>query len=284
MGKYRIGLFYSLVRGDEKLLIDAAKKLDVQLELINIDNLILKKDVFKPKFDIALLRSVSSTKEKYVAFFLESLGIKTVNSFKIIQNCDDKFFTSILLEKKGVAQPKFGLAFSLNEAKKLIEKLGGYPVVIKPTTGSWGRMLAKVNDEDALEAIFEHKQYLNSPSQKALYIQKFIEKGGRDIRAFVFDGEVICAIYRNSHHWITNTARGGIATNCQVNQELKKICFKASEAIGHGILAMDIFESQEGYLVNEVNHTMEFKNSEKPTGVSISSKIISYCLKKIKND
>ena len=281
MRKYKIGLFYNIIRGDEKLLIEAANKLNVSLDLINVDNLILKKDVFEAKFDIALLRSVSSTKEKYVAFFLESLGIKTVNSFKIIQNCDDKFFTSILLEKKGVPQPKFGLAFSLDEAKKLIEKLGGYPVVIKPTTGSWGRMLAKVNDEDALEAIFEHKQYLSSPFQKALYIQKFIEKGGRDIRAFVFDGEVICAIYRNSHHWITNTARGGVASKCEINPKLKEICFKASEAIGHGILAMDVFETKEGYLINEVNHTMEFKNSEKPTGVSISSAIINYCLKKI---
>jgi len=282
MKKYKIGLFYTLIRGDEKLLIDAAKKLNVDLELINIDNLILKRDAFKFNFDIALLRSVSSTKEKYVAFFLESLGIKTINSLKVIQNCDDKFFTSTILEKKGVNQPKFGLVFSLNEAKKLIENIGGYPVVIKPTTGSWGRMLAKINDEDALEAIFEHKQYLSSPYQKALYIQKFIEKDGRDIRAFVFDGEVICAIYRNSNHWITNTARGGIASNCEVNKELKKICYKASEAIGHGILAMDVFEGKDGYLINEVNHTMEFKNSEKPTGVSISSVIINYCLKKIK--
>ncbi|MEK7177934.1 MAG: RimK family alpha-L-glutamate ligase, partial [Patescibacteria group bacterium] len=149
--------------------------------------------------------------------------------------------------------------------------------------GSWGRLLAKVNDIDALEAILEHKDVLGSPQQKSFYIQQYVKKPGRDIRSFVIDGKTICAIYRDSPHWITNTARGGVASNCPVTKEISDISRKASNAVGGGILSMDIFETDDGMQINEINHTTEFKNSEKPTGVSISGAIVDHCIKVARN-
>jgi len=175
------------------------------------------------------------------------------------------------------------MVFNADQAQQAIKQIGGFPTVIKPPLGSWGRLLAKVNDIDALETILEHKDVLGSPHQKSFYIQKYIKKPGRDIRSFVIDGVTICAIYRDSPHWITNTARGGVATNCPVTKELSKISKKASDAVGGGILSMDVFETEEGLQINEINHTTEFKNSEKPTGVSISGAIIDYCIKTAKN-
>jgi len=202
-----------------------------------------------------------------------------INSSRISRLCEDKFLTSLCLQKAGIRTPKFALAFNLEGAEKAIEELGGYPVVIKPVLGSWGRLLAKINDRDALEAILEHKEVLGSPHQKPLYIQEYVKKPGRDIRMFIVGREPLCAIYRESEHWITNTARGARARNCPLNDELVKICEQLVVAIGPGLLAVDIFETEDGLAVNEVNHTMEFRNSEEPTGLSISGAIVNYCLK-----
>jgi [lysine-biosynthesis-protein LysW]---L-2-aminoadipate ligase len=153
----------------------------------------------------------------------------------------------------------------------------GYPVVLKPAIGSWGRMLAKVNDREAAEALLEHKQLLGSFHHSTFYLQEYIEKAGRDIRAFVVGGETIAAIYRSSEHWITNTARGGQATNCPVSLELDDICRRAARAIGGGILAVDLFEDpNRGLLVNEINATMEFRNSIDTTGVDIPGRVVDY--------
>jgi [lysine-biosynthesis-protein LysW]--L-2-aminoadipate ligase len=155
----------------------------------------------------------------------------------------------------------------------------GYPVVLKPVVGSWGRLLSKINDRDAAEAILEHKETLGSYQHSVFYIQEYIQKPGRDIRAFVVGDQTICAIYRSSAHWITNTARGGSGENCPVTPELNEICSAAARAVGGGVLAVDVFEDpQRGYLVNEINHTMEFHTLAPTTHVDIAAIIVDYTI------
>ena len=154
----------------------------------------------------------------------------------------------------------------------------GYPVVLKPSVGSWGRLLSKVNDRDSAEAILEHKAVLGSYHHSIFYIQKYVEKKGKDIRSFVIGDKCIAAIYRTSPHWITNTARGGVATNCPVTDELNDISVRAAKAVGGGIVAIDVFETERGLMVNEVNYTMEYKNSITTTGVNIPQKMVEYIL------
>jgi [lysine-biosynthesis-protein LysW]--L-2-aminoadipate ligase len=170
------------------------------------------------------------------------------------------------------------IAFTPESALKTIEEMG-YPVILKPAIGSWGRLLSKVNDRDAAEAILEHKEILGSYHHSIYYIQEYIQKPKRDIRAFVVGNETIAAIYRASDHWITNTARGGEATNCPVTPELNALCAAASNAVGGGITGVDVLEDPDrGYLINEVNYTIEFRNSIATTGVDIPNKIIDYVL------
>jgi [lysine-biosynthesis-protein LysW]--L-2-aminoadipate ligase len=272
-----LAILHSTIRKEEKMITEAAHQRNVRVHLIDIRKEIFNPLSYRADYDIALERSLSTVKGTYAATFLESLGLRVVNSLEVTRNCMDKFTTSLLLKRAGIPTPKFALAFSLPQAVQAVEELGGFPVVIKPPLGSWGRLLSKVNDLDALEAVLEHKEVLGTPPQKAFYIQEFVPKQGRDIRAFVVGGETICSIYRESPHWISNTARGAVARNCPVNDELRTICGRASKAVGGGLLAVDLFENQKGYLVNEINHTMEFRNSEEPTGVSISSAIVDYC-------
>jgi [lysine-biosynthesis-protein LysW]--L-2-aminoadipate ligase len=167
------------------------------------------------------------------------------------------------------------VAHTPEAALQAIERLG-YPVVLKPAVGSWGRLLSKINDRDAAEAILEHKETLGSYHHSIFYIQEYVEKHGRDIRSFVVGDETICAIYRTSPHWITNTARGGTATNCPVTAEVNEISVRAAKAVGGGVVAIDLFETPDGLMVNEVNYTMEFRNSIDTTGVNIPAKVVDY--------
>ncbi len=89
-------------------------------------------------------------------------------------------------------------------------------------------MLSKVNDREAAESILEHKAILGSYHHSIFYVQKYVEKRGRDIRSFVVGDECIAAIYRTSKHWITNTALGGVATGCPVTDELGDISLRAA--------------------------------------------------------
>jgi [lysine-biosynthesis-protein LysW]--L-2-aminoadipate ligase len=146
----------------------------------------------------------------------------------------------------------------------------GYPVVLKPVVGSWGRLVARLNDRDAAEAVLEHREVLGSYQHQVYYLQEYIEKPGRDIRAYVIGGTTVAAAYRSSPHWITNTARGGQGSNCPVTPELDAICAAAAQAVGGGVLAIDVLEDpHRGFLVNEVNHTMEFHSSTPATGIDI---------------
>ncbi len=275
----RIALLHSTIRKEEKLIIESAERRKVDVKLVDIRKEIFNPFDFRIDFDIALERSVSTVKGDYAVAFLEFCGVPVLNNSRIARVCEDKFLTSLVLSKAGIPTPNFALVFDLEKAEEAVESLGGFPVVIKPAFGSWGRLLAKINDKDSLEAVFEHRDVLGNPQHKALYIQEYIKKPGRDIRAFVIGKEAVCAVYRESEHWITNTARGARTRNCPLTSEVVDVCEKTAEAIGEGLLAIDIFETSEGLKVNEVNHTMEFRNSEEPTRVSISGAIVDYCLK-----
>jgi [lysine-biosynthesis-protein LysW]--L-2-aminoadipate ligase len=161
----------------------------------------------------------------------------------------------------------------------------GYPVVLKPITGSWGRLLARINDRDAAEAVIEHQETLGSYQHHVHYMQEHIAKPQRDIRAFVVGDRTICAIYRTSEHWVTNTARGAVASNCPVTPDLDSLCVRAAQAVGGGILAIDVLEDPQcGLLINEINATMEFRNSIAPTGVDIPNVMLDYILSGVREE
>jgi len=273
----KVGLLHSLIRKEEKFLIEEInKRRNVELEMI--DDRKLRFQLGKRKYedvDLILERSINHSRAHHSIRLFESMGIKCLNSFDVATICGDKLLTSIALEEHGIPQPEVRVAFTENSAIESIEEMG-YPVVLKPAVGSWGRLLSKINDRDAAEAILEHKTVLGTYHHSIFYIQKYVEKKGRDIRSFVVGDECIAAIYRNSEHWITNTARGAKTSNCPITPEIFELSVQAAKAVGGGIVAIDLFESENGLQVNEVNYTMEFKNSIDVTGVNIPGKMIDY--------
>lgn len=230
------------------------------------------------QYDAILERSISYTNGLYACRILNSWNIPTVNTAAVAEACGDKLITTALLAKAGVPQPDSRVAFTPESALETIEAMG-YPVVLKPVVGSWGRLLAKVNDREAAEAVLEHKAVLGSVQHSVFYIQEYIKKPGRDIRAVVVGDKVITAIYRKSAHWITNTARGGEGELCPVTPELEEISLNAARALGGGVLAVDVIEHPErGMLVNEVNHTMEFHTVQPLSGIDIADTIVGYAV------
>lgn len=282
--RLRIGVLYSRVRVEEKWIFGTLEKRGIDYE--RLDDRVISFDLENPgpwlEFDAVLERSISYTSGLYALRLLNAFGIPTVNTAAVAEACGDKITTSALLAREGLPQPRNMVAFTPESALEAIERFG-YPVVLKPAVGSWGRLLAKVNDRDAAEAVLEHKSILGSVQHSVFYIQEFIKKPGRDIRAIVVGDRVLTAIYRKSEHWITNTARGGAGELCPITPEIESLCLKAAAAMGGGVLAVDLVEHPErGLLVNEVNHTMEFHTAQPVSGVDIADEIVNYVIKAAK--
>ncbi len=277
----RLAMIVSRVRTEEKLLLEAFRRAGVEPELIADDEIVFDLTAFDSswsQYDVVLSRSLSASRGLYTTRVLNTFGVRTINSYETSPMCADKVLTTIALAAAGIPQPKARLAFYPESALQAIEALG-YPAVLKPAFGSWGRLLAKVNDRESAEAILEHRQTLGNFIQHIYYAQAYVEKShSRDIRAFVVGDRTVCTIYRTSSHWITNTARGSTASACPVTPGLDELCRRTATAVGGGILAIDLFEVNDGFVVNEVNHTMEFRNSIEPTGVDISAEVASYVL------
>lgn len=275
----KLGIIYSRLRKEEKLLFLEAKKQNIDLIKIQDNDLILDLNNNQPNMDVILERSAYHSRIIPTLSILENQGIKTVNSLESTNICDNKLLTSVSLAKNIIPTPQIKIAFTEEKALEAAEELG-YPVVIKPVSGSWGRLLAKINDREAAEAIFEHKKVLGSCDHSIFYIQEFINKNQRDIRSFVVGNQTIAAIYRESEHWITNTARGGLTSRCRVTDEINNLSLQAARAVKGEIVAIDLLETKHGtLLVNEINSTMEFKNSIDVTGVNIPGEIINYLKK-----
>ena len=275
----KIAVLCSRIRVEEKLIFAEFEKRGIAFERLNDQELVFDLNNGHYPYDVVLERSIEHNSALYTLKILNDAGVPTVNTYQVADTCGDKFKTTQALIKAGVPTPRTQLAFTPEAAVQAIEELG-YPAVLKPCIGSWGRLIAKVNDREAAEAILEHKAILGSYHHSVFYIQEYIQKrADRDIRAFVVGGECIGAIYRSSEHWITNTARGGKATNCPVTPALADICVGAAAAVGGGVVAIDVLEDNDGrLLVNEVNYTMEFRNSIDTTGVNIPGLIVEYTL------
>jgi [lysine-biosynthesis-protein LysW]---L-2-aminoadipate ligase len=275
----RIGFLYTRLRVEEKYLLEELEgRPEVKVTRIPDGEVFFDITQKPTEVDVLFERSISYSRGLYISRIFEAHGIPVINSSLVAERCGDKYVTSQLLVQNGIPTPRVVMAFDEASALGAIEAVG-YPCVLKPVVGSWGRLLAKVDNRYSAESFIEHKASLGINHQ-IFYVQEYINKPGRDIRAFVIGDEPICAIYRSSESWITNTARGAVATNCPVTDEMADLCQRAARAVGGGLLALDLFETENGFTINEINHTMEFRNSIATTGVNIPQKMVDYLIAK----
>ena len=271
-------ILYDQLRWEEKSLIEAAQKKDIKLEVINCreNSIELDQDKSNYRDDVILQRCVSYYNNLHSTAAFEGLGAQVINSLHTAIMCGNKLFTHMELSKSDIAIPKAFCAFSNQSAMSILNK-NGYPKVIKPVVGSWGRMIALLKDKEAAEAVIEDREHMY-PLYHVFYLEEFVKRPPRDIRSIVVGDRVVAAIYRYSgdNEWKTNMALGGKAEACKVTSEMEELCLKAAKTMNGEILGVDLMESDNGLLVHEVNNTTEFKNTVRVTGVDIPSLIIEH--------
>ena len=272
-----ITALYDTIRLEEKLLIESAKKNEINLEMVDCKKLSVDLNE-KKSFDSPVLqRCVSYYRNIHSTAAIEGQGVRVVNCLNTGIFAGNKLFTHMLLQKSGVPTPNATVAFSKEAAMKALDR-NGFPKIIKPTVGSWGRMVSKINDMDSAEGIIEGREAMY-PIHQVHFLEEFVERPPRDIRAIVIGDTVPAAIYRNSGdgNWKTNTHLGGSAETCKITNELEEICLKAKNAVQGEIVGVDLMESNEkGLVVHEINNTTEFRNVVRVTGVDIPKLMLEY--------
>jgi len=283
-----IGLVYDRIRWDEKALIRSAAKARIDLKLVDIKKTCIdtlsNPAKLKEKFgDTVLQRCVSYFRGLHVTAVLENSGLQVINPFNVSLVCGNKLFLTLTLCRAAIPVPKTLTAFTEEGVFEALEKLG-YPAVIKPVVGSWGRLIALIKDKESAQAIVESREQMRNSLLQIYYIQEYVQRPPRDIRILVVGEEVIAASYRYSpkDDWRTNVARGGTSEPCPITEQIEEIALKTAEAIGGGILAVDCMESPRGILVHEVNSTVEFRGLYSATKVDIPGKIINYVIEAMK--
>ncbi len=282
-----IGFFSGRVRVEEKLLLEAYAKRGVEVQRFTERNMTLRLDRLADDPRWSGAGAIRVFHDRGLAFgtagplleALEASGVTCVNRAEVVATSGDKFRTSLALARAGVPQPETYWCTSAEDALRILDETLGYPAVLKPQVGSWGRLVARLDTRAAAEAVLESREVLGSFHHRTHYLQRMIAKPGRDLRVFVVGNEPIAAIYRTSDHWLTNTALGATTSACSVEGEVGELALRAAQAVGGGILAVDLVEDPErGLLVLEVNHSGEFRNSIEPTGVNIPGRMVDFVL------
>ncbi len=284
-----LGLLCTMFTPENMALKNAAQTLGIEMKVIRDEQQFyaLKGDALFQNLDAMLARSSSFTRSVYLSKLAEEAGVHVVNSSSAQQLCGDKALTSSFLMQKNISTPKVLLAFSPASALQAIEAVG-YPCVIKPPVGSWGRMVCKVNDKHAAEAVISLKDTLGHYTDKVYYVQEFVDKPQRDIRVFTVGEEVVFSIYRKASgsdegngSFITNLNHGGTAQEFTLTSEMQELVQATIHALGAGIYGIDLIEYPDGHVgVLEVNHAPEFSKSSGPKLASVAEKIVKFAVKK----
>ena len=278
----RVGVLYSRIRRDEKLLLNALRERGHDVEKIDVRDHrfgLAETTAAVEDLDIVIDRCLSTSRSLYATQFIERYGVPVVNAPETADVCADKAKNSLALAAADVPTPDTEVAFTTDAAMEAIESFG-YPCVLKPVVGSWGRLMAKIDSKSAAEAILEHKATLGHYEHKVFYVQEFVDKPGRDIRVLAADGEPIAAMTRTADHWLTNAAKGGETAAFELDKTATALVERASAAVGGGLLGVDLMEvggTDSGrYTVHEVNHTVEFKALTEATDVDVPARIVDW--------
>lgn len=277
----RLGVLVSHLREEEKLILAAAARRGIETQVLNDRSLALDlSGSDAPGVDLVLDRCVAHTRGGYALRAFESWGVPTLNSSTAVTICDDKVAMSLAFARAGVPTLRTAMAFTVESALEIGERFG-YPLVVKPVAGSWGRLLARANSPATLRTILEQKRSMGGHQHGVYYLQEYIEKPGRDIRAFYVGGEVLAASYRNAEHWVTNVARGAVSSACPLTEDIVAISRAAAEAVGAEIAGVDLVETPDGLKVIEINSGAEFKGLKSTTSIPVAEVIVDYAVRKM---
>ena len=279
-----VSIICDKVRFEEKTLYEKTQSKGIKSKIVDAKTLTIGTYSKTKDFllgDVILQRSVSYYRGLYLTACLEFLGFKVINRFEVGQICGNKLITSIKLAQNKIPSPKTQFAFSAESALESIKKTG-FPVVLKPIVGSWGRGIYPLRDAETASMIVEMREEDDSPLSRIYYIQEMVDRPPRDIRCIVIGDQAVTAIYRYSSQseWRTNVARGGNVELAPITKEMEDLALRAAKAVGGGILGVDMMEDKNrGLVVHEVNNTVEFRGAASVSKADIPNEMIDYAIK-----
>ena len=282
----KICIVFDRLRTEEKLLQKNAEELGYETSMIDAKITSFDTDSKPENFefgDVVLERCVSYYRGLHFTACLEFMDVPVINKFNVANTCGNKMITSMLLKKSNIPTPKTYFSFSAETALENFENIG-YPLVIKPIIGSWGRSVMPIKDKDTAEAVIENRQVTDGPQDRIYYLQEMIDRPPRDIRVITVGDQAVSAMYRKSSGGFkTNIALGADPELCEITKEIEDLCERTSRAVGGGILGIDLMEDKErGLVVHEVNNTVEFKGLVKVSKRNIPKEMIDYAVRNIK--
>jgi ribosomal protein S6--L-glutamate ligase len=187
----------------------------------------------------------------------------------------DKRLSQRLFSSAGLPVPTTLALYRVEELLSGIEKLGGFPVVLKQASGTQGRGVVLLNNLQATEAIADAWHLHRKP----LLLQEFIpEAGGRDIRVIVVGNQCVATMQRQASagDFRANLHLGGQASPVALDPSLEKLALRAAETLSLAVAGIDIIESARGPLLLEANSSPGLEGIEKTTGRDVAGAIITY--------
>jgi [lysine-biosynthesis-protein LysW]---L-2-aminoadipate ligase len=281
-GDCKIAVLASRVGADEKRLFDAFDRRAIPFDHVDTRRQWFVAGQRDLPWRLALNREIGQVRAAYAARCLTAAGVVVVNSADATEACGDKWRTTMALEAAWVPTPRTALALTPQAALAALDSIG-YPALIKPLVGSWGRLVVPLVDRASAEGVLEYAAALPGPQAHLGYVQELIDKPGRDIRVIVVGGQVLGAIYRIGEAFRTNVALGGRARQCEVTPEITKLSLDAAAALGADIAGVDLIEDGDGrLLVLEVNHRVEFSGFQSALGdrVDVADHIVDHLLER----
>jgi [lysine-biosynthesis-protein LysW]--L-2-aminoadipate ligase len=278
----KLTILFDRLRWEEKALQKEAQAEGSEAALMDAKGLVFEVSRIGRKNgfgDLVFQRCISYYRTLLLTRILENQGVDVINPYSVTEACGNKLATTMLLAKARIPTPRTLVTLTSETVSEAAEKLG-FPVVLKPFTGSWGRMVSIARDQEALQSIVELRELLQNPMEHIYYLQEYVRRPPRDIRAVVAGDEIAACVYRYAPEddWRTNVARVGVSKAFKPDKNLTELIHRAAEAVGGGVLGVDGMESKEGYLIHEVNNTVEFKGAQSATEGSIARKIVRYAL------
>ena len=290
----RLCIVFDRLRSEEKMLKTEAQSLGFDISMLDAKTAVLNTDTIPKDIpqlgDVALERCVSYFRGLHMTNMLESMELPVINTYGVASTCGNKMAMTIRLKRANIPTPKTHFALSAEAAEKVFESVG-YPLVIKPVIGSWGRGVMPIRNHDTLGAVIEGRAVTDGPFDRIFYLQEIIQrpphvKDTRDIRVITVGGEPIAAMYRRAAEGFrANVAIGGDPEPCKITPRIAELASAASEAVGGGILGIDMMEDGsrskgkgdgEEIVVHEVNNTVEFKGLAKVAEKNIPRSMIQY--------
>ena len=286
-----VGILNNRITWEVKQLITEFEKNQIKYELLNNQKVyyrLSKEKDLKSNFDLILERSLSYLRGLYSCAILETKGYKVINNFECLTTSGNKLLTTLKLIEKKIPTPETCIAFKDRSAINAIEGNTGYPAIIKPIIGSWGRLIAKLEDYNSATANLECREIMGNIYQKIYYLQEYIpnpnSKNPTDIRVFVIGNKCVAAMARFSPEkdFRSNIAVGGTAEPIELSPELEKLSIQSSKAINGEIVGIDLMIKKGNLNVIEINGTPQFKGIASATKINIASEIVEYIMNKYK--